>query len=127
MDGRAVRYEVIETAVTLVRTRVQVLDGASRWASRPCERMNAIWTPLARRLAALRLSGAWHRPRSRPRPHLDARLYEDHWTDEEVRYVRRTWVSPQCGIRHGPNGACMAMTVWRPGWNSQDSAPAADA
>jgi hypothetical protein len=24
-----------------------------------------------------------------------ATLYEDRWTDEEIQYVRRTWVSPR--------------------------------
>lgn len=96
LEGRRLRYEAVHVAPSGVATRVSVTEGGRAWGA-PATReddpdSDPITDEAQRRQASrttaresLRVAGrTW-----------DAILYEDRWEDEQIRYVRRTWVHPQ--------------------------------
>lgn len=96
LEDRQLRYEVVRAAPSGVVTRVSVRE-AGRSLGEPAVREDdPDWDPLrsqaetrgaVRRCVAESIDAAgrgWA-----------ATLYEDRWVDEEVRCLRKTWVSPQ--------------------------------
>jgi len=99
MDSRAVRYEITRVTTTTVMTRVTVRDHGKPLGLPAVRQDPRALDPVARQADAVT---ADRRPidaiiEAAGRP-WNATLYEDRWTDEEIRYLRRTWVSPQVPV-----------------------------
>lgn len=93
LRGRTLRYEVEQVSVALVVTRVVVSD-AGKPLGQPATREDLRESDLLARQAELSKAT---RTAERTRITVGGRereavLYEDRWVDEEVAYVRRTWV-----------------------------------
>lgn len=96
LDRRRLRYEVTKVAPSGVATRVTVTENGRTWGDPAIREDEPRWDPIAaeaRRHNALRTM-ARESLRVGGRT-WDAILYEDRWLDEQVQYVRRTWVHPQ--------------------------------
>lgn len=99
MDGRSVHYEIVELGATGVMTRVEVFDHGKP-VGLPAVRKDAPdLDPLARQAGRVRAE------RVRTRADIeaagrkwDAFCYEDRWVEEGIRYLRRTWVSPEVPV-----------------------------
>lgn len=94
MDSRALRYEIAEVDGDTIRTQVIVYEQgkplgqpATREDGREIDRLakqastqNTAWQ--VNRVRITLLGRDW-----------DALLFEDRWTDEDIPYLRRTWVN----------------------------------
>ncbi len=98
LHSQTLQYRITEVGMTRVKTEVRAtLDG--RLLGMPAEREDLRTAdPLAWETPA---EGRRQTSRTTIRAagrDWDAVLYEDQWTDEEVKYVRRTWVSPTAPV-----------------------------
>jgi len=99
LDGRQLRYEVIEVTSEAIVTRVEVFQDG-RPLGLPATRRDVCASdiippptnkaPVDRRVTASRCRAA--------RRDWSALCYEDRWMDEEIAYVRRTWVSDDAPV-----------------------------
>ncbi len=99
MDSRTLRYEITDVAIDTVKTRVVVIDRgvpigepATREDQRdfdPPARQAEI-ARATRQMTPVQIDAAERR--------WNALLYEDRWTDEEIAYVRKTWVSADAPV-----------------------------
>lgn len=99
LGGGELRYEVIRTTAGFASVRVTVLrDG--RPLGQPALRENLRdFDPLARQFGAGRAERRTSRTKIEAAGRTwDAQLYEDRWTDEDIAYLRRTWVSPDAPV-----------------------------
>jgi len=95
-DSRTLRYEIVKTGASTVTTRV-IVHHHGKPLGQPALRQDPRQLdPLARAATAV---GA---ARRQTRTTIEAAgrrwpviLNEDRWIDEQVRYLRRTWVSDQ--------------------------------
>jgi len=98
LDSQRLRYEVREVSLSRVKTEVTVTqDGRPLGMPAVREDLRAA-DPLAWETPA-----DGRRQTSRVTIHTagrdwDAILYEDQWTDEGIRYVRRTWIGKDAPI-----------------------------
>jgi hypothetical protein len=99
LNGRELRYEVVQAKAATVATRVTVYE-SGRPLGLPATREDMrAWDPLA----ALARSTEAARTATRSEVEVagrswDAVLYEDRWTGEGVSCVRRTWVCPEAPV-----------------------------
>lgn len=96
LDGRILRYDVLDTSPLAVKTRL-VLRESGRAVGEPATREDdpaedRLAREARRRQAVRSMHSATVRVAGRQ---WEATLYEDRWTDEDVQYIRRTWVYPQ--------------------------------
>jgi len=96
LAGQRLKYEILEVTGISVSTRITVRQ-AGRTMGEPAKREDDPQEdPLARqaqrRQAVRSAKTDWCEAAGRQ---WQATLYEDRWTDEEIQYVRRTWVSPR--------------------------------
>jgi len=99
MGSRQIRYEVVRTGAATITIEVTVFDQNKPLGLPAMREELRDFDPLdeqARTVKAIRSSSqttteaagrVW-----------DAVIYEDMWTDEEIVYVRRTWVSSQAPV-----------------------------
>ncbi len=96
---RALRYEVESVSGAVVRTRVQVTQSGKPLGETAFREDNPDLDPLARQA---RIHGAAREARltrvDAAGRSWNAWLYEDHWSEEEIGYIRRTWVSEQVPV-----------------------------
>ncbi len=100
LDGRTLHYEIVEVDAAQVTTRVSLLDPAGRPLGQPAMRYDRRDADLlARRAARTKATRAARRVQIEAAGRRwDAVLYEDRWIDEEVHYVRRSWVSERVPV-----------------------------
>lgn len=99
LDGREARYDVMKAGPGVVNVRLALREGGLPLGLPAIREELRDLDPLVRQAAAMR-------PRRSARPATieaagqtwDAILYEDRWIDEEVAYVRRTWVSSKVPV-----------------------------
>ena len=99
LNGRELRYEVVQAEAATVATRVTVHENGKLLGLPTTREDMRAWDPLA----ALARSTQAARTATRSVVQLAGRswnavLYEDRWTDEGVSYVRRTWVHPEVPV-----------------------------
>jgi hypothetical protein len=99
LDDRVLRYDVVERTASVVTTQVTVRQGGKPLGLPASRRDPADLDPPARQAEAV---GA---DRTSTRAEIDvagrtwaATLYEHRWTDEDVQYLRQTWVSPDVPV-----------------------------
>lgn len=99
LDQQTLRYDVTRVSTLDVDTRVTVTHAgrpvgfpATRTDPRNFEAMD-LWPPDPIPQRAVRDTTAHAAGRD-----WSARLIEDRWTDEEIHYVRRTWLSPDVPV-----------------------------
>ena len=99
MDSRTIRYEVTQAGTTTVKTQVIVHDHGKPLGLPATREDPRDLDPVARQANAARAdrrqTNAIIEAAGRK---FNATLYEDHWIEEEIRYVRRTWVHPQVPV-----------------------------
>jgi hypothetical protein len=95
LNGNTLRYEVETVDASDVTTRVTMRDQDGQPLGQAAVRRDRRSDdPLARHAARTQASRS-----ARPEPiesggrRWEAILYEDRWVDEEIHYVRRSWVS----------------------------------
>lgn len=96
LDGRILRYDVLDVSPLAVTTRL-ILREDGRVVGEPAIRKDhptedRLAHEAQRRQAVRSMESVTVRVAGR---RWEAILYEDRWTDEDVQYVRRTWVHPQ--------------------------------
>lgn len=99
LESRELRYRVLKATPSGVTIRVSVHQdgkplGLSTTREEPTKH-DPVQRPTGFRDVERRISRTSLRTAGRL---WDARLYEDRWTDEEIRYSRRTWVSPEAPV-----------------------------
>lgn len=99
MDSRTIRYEITRAGTATVETQVIVHDhgkplGLPAIREDPRD-LDPVAPPAQAARADRRQTDAIIEAAGRK---WNATLYEDHWIDEEIRYVRRTWVHPQVPV-----------------------------
>lgn len=96
LDRKTIRYDITRIAPSAVVTRVTVRDGGRVLGEPALREETPDWEPLEaqakghdmeRRCAADTIEVAGRR--------WPTTCYEDHWLDEGIHYVRRTWVSSE--------------------------------
>ena len=96
LDGKRIRYDVVEVKPTAVSTRITIRGGGSMWGEPATRDDEPGVDPLAREADRKSTARSCRRePIEAAGRRWSAILYEDRWTDEEIAYVRRTWVSPE--------------------------------
>lgn len=96
LDGRHLRYEVIDADPADVTTRIRILHDGEPFGVPTTRRDARDFDPVARHAerkdAATSIQTTTIEAAGRNWP---ATLYEQRWTDEQVPYIRRIWVNPQ--------------------------------
>jgi hypothetical protein len=95
-DGWTLKYEVLKVSTLAVTARVTVRQAGRTWGEPAIREDDPTLDPLAReaqkRQAVRQAEAVTIQAAGRS---WEATLYQDRWTDEDVRYVRRTWVSSE--------------------------------
>lgn len=99
-DGQMLRYEITKADADVVTTTVTLTDAAGRRLGQPAEGEDR------RDRDTLAGEAARHSAqRTTRREKIDAAgrtfsvlMYEDRWTDEQVPYTRRSWVSTEAPV-----------------------------
>ncbi len=96
LDGLTLRYTVMGRSITAVSTRVTMRKNGRAWGE-PAIREDALDVDCLAKQAKSHETVRTAAPAT-----IDAAgqrwktiLYEDRWTDEEIPYLRRTWVSTE--------------------------------
>jgi len=99
MASRTIRYDVDEVTATTVKTRITVRDHGTPLGLPAIREDPRDLDPVARQARSVeadrRRTSATIEAAGRQ---WRATLYEDRWTDEEIPYLRRTWVSPEVPV-----------------------------
>jgi len=99
LDASVLHYQVEEVTSVGVRTRVTVEVGGERLGLPAIREDPPDFDPAAPQRGLAHV--VWRAGRTRITAagrQWEATLYEDRWLDEDIRYVRRTWVSPQVPV-----------------------------
>lgn len=96
LDDRRIRYDVLKSAPSGVVIRITIRQAGRTWGEPALREDDPTWDPIGaeaqRRKATRSIAGEAVQAAGRK---WEATVYEDRWVDEEIRYVRRTWVNPQ--------------------------------
>lgn len=94
LDGRRIKYEVLKVAPSGIQTQITITQDGRTWGEPATREEDAHDDPVARQAerhnAVRTMKSDSIKAAGRD---FKATLYEDRWTDEEVQYIRLTWVS----------------------------------
>lgn len=99
LDQSELRYEVTRVTAGFVTTRVTIRQNGRPIGQSASREDLRDFDPLARQARAHNVQRSITRAKlTLAGRSWDALLYEDRWTDEDIRYVRRTWVSKDAPV-----------------------------